>query len=261
MTDVAVREKGRVAQAPKDVAKLIEQREPTVMDLMALALDKGGDAVNQIERLVAMKITLEDRHAAQEFNQALAAFQSECPPIAKTSTAKIVTKGGGSYGYKYAELDEIARTVNPILSRHGLSYSWDSSVDGKVLSCTCIVRHINGHSITAHFTLPIDNASAMSEQQKVAAALTYARRQSLVQALGITTADPDNDGAGGESQKPITDDQALHLEEQIAFAEIDRERFLKYLGVSRIAGIPAANYTSALNAIETRKREKAKAGR
>ena len=69
-----------------------------------------------------------DRQAAQQFNEALAKFQTNCPPIQKTSTAKIVGGGGAAFGYKYAELDEIATTIAPHLAASELAFTWDSSM-------------------------------------------------------------------------------------------------------------------------------------
>ncbi len=242
---------------PDGVPSLTDPVEPSIMQLMAMALEKGGDAVSQIERLVDMKLKLDALSAAREFNRAMADFQAECPPIAKSSTARIMTKGGTSYSYQYAELDEIARTVNPLLARHGLSYSWDSEFAEKSLTCICTVRHINGHSVPAKFALPIDNPSAMNDQQKVGAALTFAKRYSLISALGIVTGEPDSDGADPAT---ISDEQQTLLQAKLEEYGLDRQRFLSYMKVRSLAEIPATNFTAALNAIETRKRERDKAG-
>lgn len=162
-----------------------------VGEILRIAVERGVD-VGSLERLVALHERMSERQAAVEFNQALAAFQAECPSIEKTSSASI----GGQYSYKYAQLDEIARTTRPLLQRHGLSYSWDSDVQNDRLVCVCTVRHIGGHSQSAKFTTPTQSPSTrMSLQQQQGAALTYARRQSLVQALGLTMTDEDNDAA------------------------------------------------------------------
>jgi hypothetical protein len=181
-------------------------------ELFKLAVEKGG--VDALERLAALHERMMDRDSAREFAAAMAAFQEECPPVRKTSTAKVVTKSGGSYSYAYAELDEIARTVRPILHRHGLSYSWDSTLSesGAMLRCVCTVSHANGHKASATFEAPTEAVTqAMSPQQRHAAALTFARRQSLIQVLGLTTCDPDADGAS-EPEAKITPEQVLVLE-------------------------------------------------
>lgn len=207
--------------------------------------------VETIERLVALKERMDDRNAAMDFNLALSAFQAECPPIKKTSKATITTKSGGQYAYSYAELDQIAQTTRPLLTKHGLSYSWDSELNDNKLVCTCTLRHVSGHSQSAKFSVSTDTTATMSDQQKVAAALTYARRQSLIQALGLTTTDS---GAGSESSAPAADakmtpEQVKELEDLVKASGSDLTRFLVFLKVDSIETIPARDFNRAKMAL------------
>lgn len=236
----------------------VDSSPASIQGLLHYALEKGAD-VGALEKLVDLHERVTKTEAAREFARAMAAFQAECPPIKKDSTAKIATRGGSGYSYTYAELDSIAATVNPLLRENGLSYTWNSSVDerGAMLTCICIVRHINGHSESSNFTLPIANDSAMSPQQKVAAALTFARRQSLVAALGLVTTDEDTDAVRREVDRtPINADQADQLDELIDDAEIDRARFLRFLGVEKLADLAATRFDEAKAAIAEKKRRK-----
>lgn len=214
------------------------------------AVERGMDPAS-LEKLVALYERVSDRNAAKEFAEAMAAFQAECPPIPKTSSAKITMKSGGQYSYKYAELDAIVGVIRPLLSKHGLSYTWDSAEDSGKITCTCMIRHVNGHSVSAKFQCPVDSAAAMSGAQKSAAALTYARRQSLIQALGLTTCDPDTD-AGATAR--ITDNQAANLEALMSEVGADRPRFLRYLGVESLADLPASEFTAAVSALEAKRK-------
>ncbi len=211
--------------------------------LLELAVEKGV-SVEALEKLVNLHERMSDRVAAREFADAMAAFQAECPPIRKTSTAKVVTKSGGQYSYAYAELDEIARTVRPLLHRHGLSYTWDSvlSDTGDRIRVICTVAHVNGHKATATFEASTKQLTgAMSAQQEVAAALTFGRRQSLIQALGLTTCDPDEDGGGPVAL--VTHEQVLVLEALIDQRPSgSRARLLTYLGVAALEDIPADRF-------------------
>jgi hypothetical protein len=217
--------------------------------LFELAVEKGVDGVAALERLVALHERATDRSAAREFADAMARFQEECPPIRKTSTATVVTKSGGKFQYQYAELDEIARTVRPILHKHGLSYSWDNelSQDGNRIKVRCVVKHANGHQTTSTFEAPTSALTqAMSKQQEVAAALTFGRRQTLIQALGLTTTDPDSDGPQ-EPEACITADQVLLLEDLADRAPSGtRARLLAYIaeqwGCESIDCLPASRF-------------------
>lgn len=228
----------------------------SITDLLALAVEKGTP-VDALEKLVALHERLSERQAQQDFADAMAAFQAQCPPIKRTSTAQFATRGGGNMGYTFAALDEIAATVNPILTRHGLSYTWDSTVTGGAITCVCVVRHRNGHSERATITLPTESPSAMSSQQKVGSALTFARRLSLTQALGLTTTDDDVDGAEvGARSDTITEDQVatlVALAEEVGVTGARWDRYLKHMAVDAIEALPASRYADAVASLERKR--------
>lgn len=229
------------------------QAKSEIGGILRLAIDKGV-SVDTIERLVALKEREEERFAVAEFNQALASFQSECPSIPKTSTAKIVSDKGSQYSYSYAELDTIAKHIQPFLTKHGLAYSWDSDLVGDKLVCVCTLRHIAGHMQEAKFVSPTDSKAGMSSQQKFASALTYARRQALVQVLGLTTTDPDSDGAG---EQKLGEQQRKQIEDLVRETGVDSAKFLAYMGVAALEEIQARDYRKALNVLNDKKRAKA----
>lgn len=212
--------------------------------LLHLAIEKNV-SVETLEKLVDLHERVSAREAAKEFADAMARFQSSCPPVHKASTARVATKSGGAYEYRYAELDEIARTVRPHLHKEGLSYSWDSQVseDGKRITVVCTVTHSNGHKASASFAAPTAAlTSAMSPQQEVAAALTFGKRQSLISVLGLTTTDQDTDASTGTGPC-ITPAQVEVLE-----ALLDRrgngarEKVLGFFKVSTLEEIPASRF-------------------
>jgi len=225
--------------------------EQTIVGLLDHAIERGIDVAG-LERLVALHERVADRQAVQEFADALASFQAECPSVQKTSTANIATKGGARYSYTYAPLDVIAATVRPFLHQRGLSYTWDSVLEQGRLTCICTLRHVNGHSINASFVAPVESSAGMSEQQKHAAALTYARRQSLVSVLGLTSTEPDTDAASTDT---ITGEQVKELEDMIVRARADRARYLKYLGVACLEDLCASEYASAFTALQAKIRK------
>lgn len=233
--------------------------EQSVGNLLQQAIDKGI-SVEGLEKLVALHERMADRLAAQEFADALAAFQQECPPIPKNKTAEIVTHKGARYRYEYATLDAIANTVRPLLHQHGLSYSWDSATQNGVMDVTCTIRHRNGHRESARFTLTVDNPSAMNDQQKHGAALTYGRRQSLVAALGLTIGDPDTDGV--EPGACVTPEQVARLEEAFEGVRMSKDKLYRVLGIEAeaLADIPQALYPTAMNLLRLKRQEQDRKG-
>ena len=217
-----------------------------------------GASVEQLKELVGLHERIEERQARKAYFDAMARFQAKCPPIKRSSVAKFNTRGGGEMSYTFAALDEMAMTVNPILTECGLSYTWDSTVTANTITCVCTVRHLLGHQESATIQLPTDSASAMSSQQKVGAALTFARRLSLTQALGLTTTDDDLDGRDTHGGN-ITEEQVHQLIALDTAVQADMPKFLKYCGVDALDKIPATKFADAVALLERKKKPKAKA--
>lgn len=230
----------------------------SIASLLQTAVERlGGEGtaavVEALEKLVALHERIEERRAAGEFAAAMAEFQGECPPIPKTATAKVSKAGVFQYSYDYAELDQIAKIVNPRLRDLGMSYSWDEKTEADKIQCTCTLRHKNGHSVTSTFSCPTDTKADMTGAQRNGAALTYAKRQSLIQVLGLTTCDPDTDGAPANIET-ITDDQVRNLESLISEVGADLTRFLVYMKAPSLDAILASDYKRAVSDLERKRR-------
>lgn len=225
------------------------RNEPTsILQLLNLAVDKSM-SVEGLEKLVNLYERIADRQAAQEFADALARFQAECPPIPKTSKAEIVSNKGGRFTYFYASLGEVVNTVRPLLHQHGLSYGWDETESEGRLTVTCTLRHRNGHKETANFSCPVESSNpGMAPQHKTAAAYSFARRHSLIGVLGLATADPDTDGQ--DPSIPVSEEQVARLEELFDGLKVSKPRFYRFLGMpedSKLSQIPAVLYEAAAN--------------
>lgn len=215
----------------------------------------NGLPVEQMQQLMDLYERMDKRQAEKDYNDAIAAFQSECPPITKNKTGNVATDGGTKFAYTYAQLPQIAKCIAPYLHKHGLSYSWSSEQTASTLTVKCTVRHRSGHSENASATLPVATRAGMSDQQKVGSALAFGERLSLIQALGITTADADMDGQEDKRDlTPISEEQADDLAQLIAEVKADQSKFLAHLKVKRIADIPVSDYARAVKLLE-RKRE------
>jgi hypothetical protein len=222
--------------------------EVTVPELIRFAIERKVDP-DVLEKLVALQERVMARNARAAFFEALHAFQEECPEIHKSRSAKITTKGGGEYGYTFAPLEEVTRTIRPLLKQHGLAYSWttEASANPGILNVVCVLRHVEGHEERATFPVPSETSAAMSAAQKNGAALTYGRRQSLVAVLGLVTSD---DTDGQEPGEPITAEQVIELDGMIQKSGANRARFLKWLEVERLSDLPLAEYGKAVRALQ-----------
>ena len=160
--------------------------------LIAQAIEKNV-SVETMERLLAMRRELKAEWAKEQFDVAMAAFQSECPTIKKT---KAVYTRDKTLAYSYAPIESIVEQVKGLLEKHGFSYSMQQnfSEDGKRVKVTCTVKHKDGQAENYDMEVPLGTRTQiMSETQVVAAATTFAKRYVFSNAFGILTGDDDTD--------------------------------------------------------------------
>jgi len=179
------------------VAETGKQLQPVnVENLLTQAVDKGLD-VEQMERLLTMRRELKAEHARERYFESLSAFQSECPTIPKTKEVYVK----GQLRYRYAPLDSIIAAVKNLLKEHGFSYTVETEQTDTSVTAICRLHHNEGHSEETRFTVPIQKDSYMSEPQKVASALTYAKRYAFCDATGIMTSDEDDDANSAHNEQ------------------------------------------------------------
>jgi hypothetical protein len=126
------------------------------------------------------------------------------------------------------------------------------------MTVSCVVTHAGGHSKRSKMTLPVDSKAGCSEQQKYGAAQTYAQRYSLIQALGLTTCDEDDDGNAPAPDGPtISEQQQADLRALAAEVGADEAKFLRFVKVDDWSQIPVAGYTAVVRALEEKRRRNA----
>lgn len=225
-----------------------------VFALYQQALAKGPEGVGALEKLIDLQDRIQRRNAELQFSRSLAEFQASCPPVQRSSEAKVATRSGSSYSFTYADLEEIISTVRPHLSAHGFSFSFDSETDGKMLRCVCTLRHEMGHRETASFKVTTESASGASEQQKVGGALTYAKRMCLISVLGLSLTDPDPDAQAAANVARITDEQALNLVALLEETNVKPSQFCARFKIESVGDLPAPLYKEAVRALESRRK-------
>lgn len=119
---------------------------------------------------------------------ALAAFQTEVPKVAKTKTASVPTKSGGSYKYTYASLVDVTEAALPLLTKHGLSFITAPRQTERGYELVGILAHTSGEKIEG--SLPITG----NAPQEIGSSITYGRRYLLGCMTGLVT-DDDDDGS------------------------------------------------------------------
>lgn len=134
-----------------------------------------------------------ETEAAVDIYAALARAQADFKTVQKNCTAKVRTKGGTEYSYKYADLQTVLSAVTPVLAKHGISLHHEIH-PGEKHNAVLGVLTMGGEQITCR--CPIYHGVDM---QALGSALTYARRYTTQMLCGIA---PDDDDDG---QKAATD--------------------------------------------------------
>lgn|SRR3990167_1916633 len=179
----------------------VSKDESSVTNLISQAI-AGNVSVETLERLFSLREKVKAEAAKEAFVAALAGFQQDCPIIKKTKD--VLNKDGRTVRYSFAPIDSIVTQIKAPLLKHGISYRWEvDTKDGKV-TAKAIVTHLLGHSESSSFEVPVDTEGYMTNPQKNASALTFAKRYSLCNALGIATGEEDTD-ATDAGQKDAKD--------------------------------------------------------
>lgn len=230
---------------------VVEPRAITPMDMLDRAV-AAGQPLEMIEKLMGLQERWEKTQARKAFDEAIAAAKAEIPPILKNREVDFTSQKGRTH-YRHEDLAEIARTVDPILGRHGLSYRFRASSNiNEPIAVTCVLSHRLGHFEETTLTGGRDDSGNKNSLQGIGSTITYLQRYSLKVALGLAASN-DDDGKSAEAGNAINDEQIERIRSLIVEVAADIPRFCKYMKVERIEDIPAAKFADAVKALEAKR--------
>lgn len=218
----------------------------TPMAMLAKAVEGGAD-IDVLEKLMGLSERWEANQARKAFDNAMSAAKAEIPVIIKNRVVDFIGKTGIRTNYRHEDLAEVARTVAPILAKHGLSYRYRTTSNlNEPVTVTCIVSHRDGHFEENTLSAGRDESGNKNQIQSIGSTLTYLQRMTLKAALGLAASD-DDDGAGSDG-KPATigNDQVGDLQALIESKNADKARFLKYYKIERLSDLPASSFNDAM---------------
>ena len=223
--------------------------------LLQSVLEKGGfnsESVGVVERLADLYVKMQDRTAEREFAAAFAALQADLRPVQATRS---VPDKQGNVRYTYAPFPEIMAQVKPLCEKNGFSISFSTDFKDSRIVQTCTLQHRSGHK--RDYTAYVRSGQGpygATETQADGAAMTYAKRYALCNALNITV-EHDTD-ARAESGEKVSIEQAGYLKERVKETGGDSAAFLKYAGAASYDDIAAEKYDMLIAAIERKGRAK-----
>jgi len=229
----------------------IQNTALTPMDMVGRAVASGA-SIEVVEKLMALHERWEANQGRKAFDEAMAAAKAEIPVIFKSREVDFTSTKGRTH-YRYEDLAEIAKTINPILSKHGLSYRFrTTSPANEPVSVTCIVSHRLGYSEENSLSAGRDESGNKNSIQAIGSTLTYLQRMTLKAALGLA-ASSDDDGKAAEAVETITDDQVNTLRDLIEEVGADLPKFCAYLRVEALADLRQSDFKRAVVALEAKR--------
>lgn len=175
----------------------IQHDDAPMLAMIQSALERGVTP-DVLDKLLCVQQRWEADKARKAYNAALAAFKAECPSvIAKTGRVDF-TSSKGRTNYAYTPLSQVLDTVTPLLAKHGLNLSWQTTqpTPQNVL-VTCCLRHAMGHCEETSLFGPVDLSGNKNPIQAIASTVTYLQRYTAIALLGLATAEIDDDGNQG----------------------------------------------------------------
>jgi len=235
-----------------DQLSIIPSEGASPLSLIERLIDQGKltpESVGVVERLLAIREHEMDRAAEQKFAEAFAALQADLGTF--NATKAVPDKHGGTR-YTYLPYDEIMVRVSPLLQKHGFSLSFSTDFAEARIIQTCTLQHIAGHHRDYKaFVRAGAGPYGATETQADGAAMTYAKRYALCNALNIVVehdTDARNEGA------PITPEQAQVLRETVKDVGADEKKFLEFANAVDYESIGANRYGELFSALQKKRR-------
>lgn len=230
------------------VVARMEAQPLSVMTPMAM-LEKAvtnNASLEVVEKLMTLQERWEANEGRKAFDNAMADAKAEIPVIMKNRVVDFTSQKGRTH-YRHEDLAEIARTVSPILAKHGLSYRYRTTSNlNEPVTVTCIVSHRDGHFEENTLSAGRDDSGNKNSIQAVGSTLTYLQRMTLKAALGLAASDDDDGAVSDGKPETISQDQVGELQALIESKSADKARFLKYYKIERLGDLPASRFKDAM---------------
>lgn len=234
----------QVAPMPINQPPVVQQSETgAILSMIERASRDPSVDLEKFERLMAMRERMEHRAAQIAFSAAIAGAKAEIEPITRNAT--------GHNSKKYADFSAIARVVDPVLSRHGLSYRFRSNQTDRI-TVTCILSHSEGHSEETSLSGQADKTGSKNDIQAIGSTLTYLQRYSLVLSLGLASS-ADDDGKTADASGLISEQQLSDLQTGLAETNSNMEIFLRVFKIEALPDLPASKFKQAIEMIDKKR--------
>lgn len=204
--------------------------------------------VEKIKQIIEMQEHILDRNAKQAFNAAMVRAQAEMPIVPKDRDNRQTNS-------KYSAYETVLKYTKPIYTAAGFSismYEGETTKEGNIRLCGDVM-HEQGHTKTYWTDVPIDDKGIKGNPNKTqthakGSSLSYGKSYLLKMIFNIPTGhDDDGNAAGIEC---IDEDQVSRLKDMIDSTGALESKFLEYMGVEKLEGIPKDQFNKGMRALK-----------
>jgi hypothetical protein len=239
--------------------ELATTNEPSVALMLQGALQaiQGGEIttmhVDVLGKMMDLYERQDKRQSEKDFAAALTALQGE---TIRVVAMKPVQNNDGTIRYWFAPYETIMKAVQPMLTRHGFSITFDTEIADTRLTSICTLTHSGGHFRQNRCSMKYSKPPGSSDAQGDMSTKSYAKRGALCDALNISI-DHDDDARNEGSGETISAEEAKELQRRVKACGSDEIKFLAFAGANSFLDIPADKLPSLLDKLARKEREKA----
>ena len=230
------------------MTKEITTQENAFLSVLDKALNNEHIDADTIQKLLDVNLTVMDKQASIDFNQAMQKVQEELPSAIKRNKRNEQTHSN------YADLEIVNKAIKPIYTKHGFSIAFsEGEADGDNVKVIAKVRHVSGHTEEYSTIVPMDvnglkgNANKTKTHAK-GSSLSYGRRYLTLMIFDIATTD--DDGNEASEAKTITAKQMQVIERKFGDDSDRKAKFCEYFKIESISDLPSSLFDRAVATID-----------
>ena len=228
-----------------------------VLSMIERAARDPATDIDKMLRLMEMRKDVLADVAEREFDDAMAAAQSEMEPVRADSNNPQTRS-------RYASYAALDRAIRPIYTKHGFAITFDtdaSPIDG----CIRIVARISrgGCRRFPKIDMPADGKGAkggdvMTKTHATGSAASYGMRYLLKMIFNLAVSDRANDDGNAAGSRAgeslISDEQVERLQQLIVEVDGNLPRLFAHYKITSLSDLPAARLPALIEQLEARRK-------
>ena len=230
---------------------IVEAEVISTAQLIQEGIAKGIDLV-ALKEILKLREIDDAFKARKAYAKDFATAQANIMPVVKTKLNKQTNS-------KYSDLADVIETSQPIYTKEGFSVTFNEGDCPKENHVRILadVLHYQGHKEQYHYDVPMDGKGLRGNENMTAihgksSSVSYGRRYLMCMIWNIPTSD--NDG-NTQVLPTINAKQLSNLLDCLNAKELSEKKLLEFLKIEKLEDLLEKDYTKALAAINSARKE------